>query len=131
MAKQIMDKIYIVGPRPDEAPQGWTVWNAPRPLYGARTWAGEFITGRLYAAQNPDDPDPNLPYETVVEENRRLHACELVYISAEEFRRRVDEWSGPYAEKLGIDLTEFDFLMIAQSFTNQSKERYIAREGIK
>jgi len=125
-----MEKIYIVGPRPKEAPEGWTVWNAPRPLYGAKTWTGEFITGRLYAAQDPGDPDPTLDYETVIEENRRLDARELVYISVAEFRRRVDEWAGPYAARMGIDLTRFDFVTIARSFVNQAKERYIARDDI-
>ncbi len=56
--------IVCFDPRPDFVPDGWVIWNAPRPMYGselpsknmAREWRGDFLTGIWYAAVNPEDP---------------------------------------------------------------------------
>lgn len=38
---------------PDDIPEGWIVFNAPRPLYGHWTWTGEFRSGIFYVAVDP------------------------------------------------------------------------------
>jgi hypothetical protein len=53
--------LRILGARPTALPDGtplpahWEVYNAPRPLYGALTWDGEFRHGAFYGAVDPDD----------------------------------------------------------------------------
>jgi hypothetical protein len=39
-----------------EIPKHWEIWNAPRPMAGEVTWVGDFLTGNLYAAVDPDGP---------------------------------------------------------------------------
>lgn len=48
--------VIIFGPRPPEAPAGWIVMNAPRPLDGTTTWQGDWNCGLHYAAIDPSDP---------------------------------------------------------------------------
>ena len=36
-----------------KVPEGWIVYNAPRPLMGHEGWSGEFVHGIFYAAVNP------------------------------------------------------------------------------
>lgn len=121
----MMDKVYIVGPRPPIAPEGATIWNAARPLYGQYTWTADFITGIFYAAQSPNGPTPNLPYDQVVKLNSDLDARELVFIDQAEFDKIVDAWAVPYARKFDIDLAKFDRATIVRSFQNAADERYI------
>ena len=98
-----IDHIIVLGERPEEAPDGWHVFNAPRPLHGswrdeneragAVTWNGDFITGRLYAAVNPAPAD--LKYndpQTAVDFNRSQDARRVTWMSAERHRRRVLAW---------------------------------------
>lgn len=47
-------KMPVIGKRPDDVPETWPVFNAPRPLYGHREWQGEFEHGVFYAAVDPD-----------------------------------------------------------------------------
>lgn len=85
-------------PRPQEAPKGWEIYNAPRPLFGTRdgdkvyTWEGEFISGIFYAAINPDDPDA----EMWREENEKLHATRLEFVTRQSV---IDEMVAYYQQR--------------------------------
>lgn len=59
--------------RPDE---NTVVWNAPRPLAGADTWKGDFVSGIFYASARRDDPD----FDRWAELNRRDGAVEVQVI---------------------------------------------------
>lgn len=47
--------VQVAGARPDEAPEGWIVFNAPRPISGTKMWQGPFTMGVFYAAVDPAD----------------------------------------------------------------------------
>lgn len=73
--------------RPPQAPDGWEIYNAPRPLYGSDyagigrvTWQGEFIDGVFYAAVNPGDPDA----EKWRKENESLAAVRLEFVDRQD-----------------------------------------------
>lgn len=40
---------------PDDLPEGWLVFNAPRPLYGDWSWQGVFRSGIFYVAVDPTE----------------------------------------------------------------------------
>ena len=90
--------------RPANVPECWRVFNAPRPLYGHRTWDGEFVTRLFYAAVDPNEANA----EAHEESNRALEARELVFITQEELDQRVDAHSVRLAEEYGIETSEFD-----------------------
>lgn len=57
---------YHIGQRPAHVPDGWLIYNAPRPLWGTlvnkpeggqqgMTWTADFIGGVHYAAVDPAD----------------------------------------------------------------------------
>lgn len=50
--KKMRNRI-VVGERPADVPPGWIICNAPRPIFGDKLWLGDFITGRFYAAFDP------------------------------------------------------------------------------
>ena len=72
--------------RPSFVPESWTIYNAPRPLYGStlpdgrREWTGDFLRGIFYVAVDPADPYA----ATWKKENEQLHAHIVQY--------RTDEW---------------------------------------
>lgn len=85
--------------RPKEAPEGWEIYNAPRPLFGTQnsdgkvhTWEGEFISGIFYAAINPDDTDADMWRE----ENEKLHATRLEYVTRQSV---IDEMVRYYKQR--------------------------------
>ena len=47
--------IQELQPRPEQAPEGWEVWNAPRPMMGTVHFTGEFFHGIWYGAIDPAD----------------------------------------------------------------------------
>jgi len=55
--------VKIIGQRPThtptgvEIPAGWLIGNAPRPLDGDLTWAGNPFRGAFYAAIDPAGPE--------------------------------------------------------------------------
>lgn len=55
-------KRVVVGDRPATIPVGWIVCNAPRPIFGHVLWMGEFVTGRFYAAIDPEEPNADQLY---------------------------------------------------------------------
>ena len=50
---RMVEALVVERERP--VPAGWIVMNAPRPLLGSVTMQGDFVTGRFYAAIDPDD----------------------------------------------------------------------------
>lgn len=48
-------KARMVDALPVDVPEGWILMNAPRPLLGQKTMEGAFVSGRHYAALDPDD----------------------------------------------------------------------------
>jgi hypothetical protein len=73
-------------------PDGWEIHNAARPLSGNMTWKGEFISGRYYAAVNPDSKD----YDWHAETNVSLDARLIVPVTEDD---AVAEISAYYAER--------------------------------
>jgi hypothetical protein len=63
--------------KPPEAPPGWEVYNAPRPLFGTRIWQGDFISGVFYAAIDPNDPEA----DRLRENNKNLDAVRLEFVT--------------------------------------------------
>ena len=110
-------QVAVIGERPThtpegvEIPAGWPIHNAPRPLYGNLTWVqpqAPFRSfGWFFAATDPAAPDErdaryNAEY---VEENRRLDARELVFVSDEAAYRRGVEL---LRERYGSRLPDFE-----------------------
>jgi hypothetical protein len=65
---------------PSQVPAEWTIWNAPRPIYGDITWKGDFLSGVFYAAINPDGDD----CKRFTQLNIELDACKIFYVDEEE-----------------------------------------------
>ena len=92
--------------------QGYTVYNAPRPLLGHEHWQGDFRHGIFYAAVAPDDLDK---YGDAPEFHKRNkenngHPCEIVT------RQTIMEYGTQVAKKYRIDLAEFEYEDIVQSY---------------
>lgn len=70
----------VVGDRPQSIPDDWLIFNASRPLVGDKTWDGDFVHGRHYAAI-----DPNGKYaDRNIEQNRKLDGWALNYKSHDD-----------------------------------------------
>ena len=98
MAKQ-PKLVKVIGTRPDHIPEGWPIYNAPRPLYGEPTWTGDFIHGIFYAAVDPAD-DYGARF---IQCNTNLDAWQLEWVSEEEavveaMQRLTDEYPVEAAE---------------------------------
>ena len=91
--------VKIIGIRPAHIPEGWPIFNAPRPLYGEPTWEGRFIHGVFYATLDPTEPySPGF-----ITRNAELDAWELVYVSeveavVETMQRLTNEYPVEAAE---------------------------------
>lgn len=70
-------KIYTTKERPADIPAGWTIYNAPRPLYGDTEWLGDFLAGMFYAAVDPNSNEAAWMIRT----NETNQAAEVVYIT--------------------------------------------------
>ena len=88
------DLLEVVADRPDHAPDGWLIFNAPRPIYSSLVnrqpliWQGKFVDGIFYAAVNPDDSMA----ETWIEENRKNKATILIHVPLDYHRERALAW---------------------------------------
>lgn len=85
MGNKMRVKMFVVGERPEPAPEGWRVFNAPRPLRGDVTWEDDFRHGRFYAAVNPDGDRA----AQMVKDNLSLDAWEVSYLGDDEMRELV------------------------------------------
>ena len=90
--------------RPEQAPDGWLVFNAPRPIYGHREWIGDFITGVFYVAVDPDAPEAT----HYIMRNGQLDAKLLHYVTQKEWDERVDAYGQKMVDEHGVDLADFD-----------------------
>ncbi len=110
--------IEIRQDRPADIPDGWRVFNAPRPLYGQMDWQGDFLSGIFYVAVDPASEIS----AGFIERNRQLDARELVYISQEEFDARVDAYGQKMANEYGIDLDDFDRKDVIHSYQDWKRQ---------
>lgn len=77
---------HITQPAPD-VPTGALVFNAPRPLYGAVCWKGDFVCGRHYALVPADDPSRSW----CIQENVMLAGALLRFITEEQAQEELRE----------------------------------------
>ena len=89
-----MTIIRLLDPRPEDVPPNFAVFNAPRPLIGAKTWSGDFRHGIFYAAI-----DLTLPgAERCIRDNVSLDGWLCEYIT----RTDVEKWGRERASILKI-----------------------------
>jgi hypothetical protein len=81
-----MKILRIIGSRPTQAPEGWEVYNAPRPIYGTVSWTGDFRHGSFYVAIDPKDERASF----MIKENNLLRAYRLEYVSKEAVIKEVE-----------------------------------------
>jgi len=74
-----------IAERPQDVPAGWTIWNAPRPIYGHQEWQGEFVHGIFYVAVDPDGDFA----DKFIERNISLDAWQIEYITEAEAVNRI------------------------------------------
>ena len=79
-----MTIIRLLDPRPEDVPHNFAVFNAPRPLIGAKTWSGDFRHGIFYAAIDLTLPEA----KRCIRENVSLDGCLCEYVT----RTDVEKW---------------------------------------
>jgi hypothetical protein len=91
---------------------GYTVYNAPRPLLGHELWQGDFRHGIFYAAVAPDDLDEFGDAPTFHKRNRELdgYTCEIITKEA------VMAYGVKVAEEYNRNLADFEYDDIVKSF---------------
>lgn len=94
-------EIDVLAERPAEAPAGWLVFNAPRPIYGAVTWQGVFLHGIFYAAVDPADGEYSRQY---MEANGKFDAYLIRYIDMTD----VESWLTAHCIEKGYDRSVMD-----------------------
>lgn len=98
-----------------EIPTNWIIFNALTPIWGHKTWRGDFIHGSFYAAINPNENQA----EYMINENISFGAWVIEYITMKD----IDEWIINHAAEIGIDPSEFDLEdKIDSYFCNIGKE---------
>jgi len=116
-----MDKVlFIEGyhemTRPADIPADWTIYNAPRPLYGHKRWQGDFRHGIFFAAVAPGG-DPADEFGDAAEyhkRNRELDGHECLWVSKAD----VMAYGAQKAAEYEVDLDEFDYKDIVSSFVD-------------
>lgn len=97
-------------------PEGWTVYNAPRPLYGQVRWQGEFVHGVFYAAVAPEgDPADEFGDSPLFHRrNRELDGWVVRWIT----RAEVMAYARARYAELGLEheLDERDYTLYCQSY---------------
>ncbi len=81
--------IPMIGERPADVPEGWPVFNAPRPLDGAKSWQGDFRHGIYYAAVDPSLPEAS----RAIENNKSLDGWLVLYLSEDEVKQKALAWA--------------------------------------
>jgi len=96
--------------------KGWTVYNAPRPIYGHEQWQGDFRHGVFFAAVAPtDDPaDEFNDAPAFHRRNQELDASECMIVS----REQVMAYGEEQAQRHGISLADFSYEDIVESYRN-------------
>ena len=85
-------------PRPYQAPEGWTIWNAPRPLYGSVEWQGDFLHGIFYVAIAPDEQRS----AWMIAENASLDGWVIEFIDDDAYAKIVTEMAKALATKCAM-----------------------------
>lgn len=89
---------------PDGVAADALIFCAPRPLFGTKTWEGDWVAGRFFAAVNPDDPFRG----GWIKENKSLHAALLTFVSDERGQEMVRDYCraeyGATAEEITSDV---------------------------
>lgn len=100
-----------------KVPEGWIVYNAPRPLMGHEGWSGEFVHGIFYAAVNPEGEYA----EVYVKRNQELDGHIVRWVTKGE----VLEWARRKFEDYGIreefdcaDYDDYYVMMYSAAFFN-------------
>jgi len=78
-----------VGERPGNVPSHFIIYNAPRALYGQMNWTGDYLFGVFFAAVDPTDQFSG----GFAENNRRLDAFIVEYVSQDEFQKIVMDFA--------------------------------------
>jgi hypothetical protein len=107
----ILKAVWVIGAPPTQAPVGWRIYNAARPLYGDVTWQGDFITGVHFAAIDPKGPDALAQ----VQRDQELDARHLVYLTPETWSRIVDAYTEQLGSEYGVDARDFDRVDVEDS----------------
>ena len=97
--RSIPDKLDLLG-EPVEIPEGWLIFNAPRPLHATRLhdtdiypeWQGKFYHGIFYTAVDPEDPHS-------IERNISLDGWVLKFVTTAEAMAWAEEY---YLKEYGI-----------------------------
>ncbi len=89
---------------PEDVDANALIFCAPRPLLGTKTWQGDWVAGRFFAAVNLDDP-----YRAGwIKENKALHAALLTFVSDEQGQAMVRAYLhaeyGATAEEITSDV---------------------------
>ena len=108
----MMDKVLFIEGyhemiRPADIPADWTIYNAPRPLFGHAHWRGDFRHGIFFAAVAPEG-DPADEFGDAAgfhKRNRELDGHVCVWISKAE----VMAFASKLAQMFEISLVEFDW----------------------
>ena len=98
----------ILATRPADVPDGWIIFNAPRPLDGDKTWQGDFYHGLFYAAV---DPAGKLAAESVYD-SVALDGWVCEYVSQSD----IDAWAADFRIDEGLTVSDFDPEDIRRSF---------------
>ncbi len=95
----------IFDKRPADIPQNWLIFNAPRPLCGARCWTGEFRHGIYYAAVDPAD----YAAAVFVRQNDNLDGYLTEYPTEAEVRLHAAAKIAVYSARCDYPLTLDDY----------------------
>lgn len=111
---------YVLGKREDQGlEQGKIIFNAPRPLYGHRTWTGDFLAGIFYA-----EIDPAQDYAAdYAKRNVELDAKVLKWIDEKTLRESVQSYYDREYPDHDIKVDEYTVNQIWASFFNNIAQK--------
>lgn len=101
MSGTTFKQIDVLADQPDITPAHWHILNAPRPLFGHKTWKGEFRNGVHYAGVAPDGEHA----AEYLRENRMLDAVLLRFVTYED----VKLWADNHLAVNGYGMTASEF----------------------
>ncbi len=120
-------QVDVVAPRPPEAPEGWLVFNAARPLHcsvngeNMAMWRGDWVRGYDYAAVNPKDPFALMWIELNLED----HAVLIKYVTVDEVKECVRRYCAECPE---VSFEDLDWKDIHGTYFELNGEREIELE---
>jgi len=101
----------------EKVPEGWIVYNAPRPLMGHEGWSGEFVHGIFYAAVNQEGEYADV----YIKRNQELDGHIVKWVAKGD----VLEWARRKLEDYGIreefdcaDYDDYYVMMYSAAFFN-------------